>query len=176
MRMYLLSKCETLVRKLLPLLSFLSLIYSGNQSSIKYWYKYIARSNIRMWIYISSICKHLAQDNIIAGQHCYNTGNINRENYLLCVLVYVFYVTINVSSTGKCILTLEIKCLIWKQAVIRYALNSLSALIACWLAYLQLYRMRHKEKYTIGSNILFHVILLVQIIIFYLQKGASSFF
>ena len=151
MRMYLLSKCETLVRKLLPLLSFLSLIYSGNQSSIKYWYKYIARSNIRMWIYISSICKHLAQDNIIAGQHCYNTGNINRENYLLCVLVYVFYVTINVSSTGKCILTLEIKCLIWKQAVIRYALNSLSAPIACWLAYLQLYRIRHKEKYTIYS-------------------------
>ena len=153
MRMYLLSKCETLVRKLLPLLSFLSLIYSGNQSSIKYWYKYIARSNIRMWIYISSICKHLAQDNIIAGQHCYNTGNINRENYLLCVLVYVFYVTINVtfvSSTGKCILTLEIKCLIWKQAVIRYALNSLSALIACWLAYLQLYHIRHKEKYKIS--------------------------
>ena len=186
MRMYLLSKCETLVRKLLPLLSFLSLIYSGNQSSIKYWYKYIARSNIRMWIYISSICKHLAQDNIIAGQHCYNTGNINRENYLLCVLVYVFYVTINVSSTGKCILTLEIKCLIWKQAVIRYALNSLSELIACWLAYQQLYHIRHKEKYkisviaclrlsrTVRSN-LFHVILLVQIIIFYLQKGASSF-
>ena len=103
-----------------------------------------------MWIYISSICKHLAQDNIIAGQHCYNTGNINRENYLLCVLVYVFYVTINVSSTGKCILTLEIKCLIWKQAVIRYALNSLSALIACWLAYLQLYHIRHKEKYKIS--------------------------
>ena len=102
------------------------------------------------------------------------------------MLVYVFYVTINVSSTGKCILTLEIKCLIWKQAVIRYALNSLSALIACWLAYLQLYHIRHKEKYKISviakwsltvrsSNILFHVILLVQIIIFYLQKGASSF-
>ena len=91
-----------------------------------------------------------------------------------------------VSSTGKCILTLEIKCLIWKQAVIRYALNSLSELIACWLAYQQLYHIRHKEKYkisviaclrlsrTVRSN-LFHVILLVQIIIFYLQKGASSF-
>ena len=110
--------------------------------------------------------------------------------------MYVFYVTINVtfvSSTGKCILTLEIKCLIWKQAVIRYALNSLSELIACWLAYQQLYHIKHKETYkifviaclkwswTFGSskavsiNDLFHVVLLVQIIILYLQKGASSF-
>ena len=79
----------------------------------------------------------------------------------------------------------RLSCLIWKQAVIRYALNSLSELIGCWLAYQQLYHIRHKENHKIsviaclkwrdGRFNLFHAILLFQIMIFYLQKGASSF-